>query len=193
MPATPQAVEQLARALDAVARVIRGIRPEQWSGPTPCTDWDVRDIVAHLVGMNLVFAAILDGQPPPTRGQDPLGDDPVDAYTRSASMVRSAFERPGVLERVYRGPLGEASGAERLQIRVYDLLAHGWDLAQATGQPPGMPEDLAEQALLFVQSHLPDPARAGRFWPVQAVPDDAPAITRLVAYLGRPVGAGPPR
>jgi len=39
------------------------------------------------------------------------------------------------LNRSYAGPLGIATGSDRLQIRLYDLLAHGWDIAEATGQP----------------------------------------------------------
>ena len=86
------------------------------------------------------------------------------------------FARPGVLERVYHGPLGAATGAERLQIRLYDLLAHGWDLARATGQPAELPEDVAEQSLAFVRVQLTEDARPGRFGPAQPVADDAPAI-----------------
>ena len=35
-------VEQLGRAFDAVAGLISNIRADQWSAPTPCTDWTVR-------------------------------------------------------------------------------------------------------------------------------------------------------
>jgi uncharacterized protein (TIGR03086 family) len=95
-----------------------------------------------------------------------------------------------VLERIYPGPLGEASGAERFQIRIYDLLVHGWDLAQATGQPAALPEDLTEQALIFVRAQLSTRPRTGRFAPAQPVADNAPAIDRLAAFLGRSVNAG---
>jgi hypothetical protein len=46
----------------------------------------------------------------------------------------AAFEQPGVLDRNYQGPLGVATGRDRLQIRLYDLLAHGWDIAHATAR-----------------------------------------------------------
>lgn len=107
--------------------------------------------------------------------------------------MQAAFDQPGVLERTYHGPLGAATGAERLHVRIYDLLAHGWDLAQATGQTVELPGDLAEQALTFVQIQLSTQPRSGRFGPAQPVSDDAPAIDRLVAFLGRPVNAGQPR
>jgi uncharacterized protein (TIGR03083 family) len=117
------------------------------------------------------------------------------AYRDSAAKLQAAFAQPGVLQRIYRGPLGEATDAERLQIRLYDLLAHGWDLARATGQPAAPPDDVAEQSLAFVRGQLAEQARPGRFGPAQRFAD--PAIERLVGFLGRrstqipdwPVGA----
>jgi uncharacterized protein (TIGR03086 family) len=148
----------------------------------------VRQVVNHLIGMNRVFAALLTDEPPPQRpSADHVGDDPVGAYRDSAGSLLAAFGRPGVLERAYHGPLGTATGAERLQIRLYDLLAHGWDLAQATEQPANLPDDLAEQSLAYTRTQLTEQARSGRFGPAQIVAGQAPAIERLVAFLGRPV------
>jgi uncharacterized protein (TIGR03086 family) len=184
-------VEQLGRAFDAVGGLISNIRADQWSAPTPCTDWTVRQVVNHLIGMNRVFVALLAGQPPPARPPaDHVEDDPVGAYRSSAAALQAAFGRPGVLERAYHGPLGTATGAERLQIRLYDLLAHGWDLAQATEQPADLPEDLAEQSLAFAQTQLTGQARPGRFGPAQSIAGQAPAIERLAAFLGRPINRG---
>ena len=184
-------VEQLGRTFAAVGELITKVRPEQWSAPTPCTDWTVRQLVDHLIGMNRVFAALLADEPPPPRAAaDHVEDDPVRAYHDSAATLQSAFGQPGVLQRTYQGPLGTATGAERLQIRLYDLLAHGWDLAQAIGQPAELPDDLAEQSLAFVRTQLSEQARPGRFGPAQLVAGQANAIERLVAFLGRPVSTG---
>jgi uncharacterized protein (TIGR03086 family) len=184
-------VEQLGRAFDAVAGLISNIRAEQWSAPTPCTDWTVRQLVNHLIGMNRVFAALLARQPPPPRpSADHIEEDLVGAYRDSAAVLQAAFGRPGVLERAYPGPLGTATGAERLKIRLYDLLAHGWDLAQATEQPADLPDDIAAQSLAFARTQLTGQARPGRFGPAQSVAEQAPAIERLAAFLGRPVSTG---
>ena len=182
---------QLGRASDAIAGLIGNIRADQWSAPTPCTDWTVRQLVNHLIGMNRVFAALLAGEPPPPRpSADHVEDDPAGAYRDSAAALQTAFGRPGVLGRTYRGPLGTATGAERLQIRLYDLLAHGWDLGQATDQPVDLPDGLAEQSLAFARTQLTEQGRPGRFGPAQIVAGQAPAIERLVAFLGRPVYTG---
>ena len=178
-------IEQLRLSLAAVAALINAIRPDQWSAPTPCEQWDVHRVVEHLVGMNLVFAAMLAGEPLPERGKDPDRDDLARAFSDSATSLLAAFAEPGVLDRSYAGPLGTATGSDRLQIRLYDLLAHGWDLAAATGQPASLPDDAARHALGFVRKQLTDDARAGRFAPPQPTPDGARPIEQLVAFLGR--------
>jgi uncharacterized protein (TIGR03086 family) len=181
---------QLGCALDAVGTLIANVQPGQWSAPTPCTEWDVRRLVEHLTGMNRVFTALLLAAPPPRRPDvGAVDSDPVGSYRDSAAELQRAFGRPGALDREYVGPLGSASGRQRLQIRLYDLLAHGWDLAQATGQPADLPDDLAEQSLVFARTQVSDNSRAGRFGPPTEVSPDAPAIERLVAFLGRPVSA----
>ena len=178
-------MEKLALVLEVASELIAGTRPEEWSAPTPCSAWDVRRLVEHLVGMNLVFAAMLTDQSPPQRGEDLLGDDPIGAYRNSASALLAAFAQPAVLDTTFQGPLGPATGAERLQIRLYDLLAHVWDLGQATDQPVQVPDDLAHQVLVFVRRQLSAHPRGDRFGPAQPVSDDAPAIDQLVAFLGR--------
>ena len=180
-------LEQLRRSFTAVAALIGSIRPDQWSAPTPCVQWDVRRVVEHLVGMNLVFAAMLAGERPPQRGDSVLPDDLAQAFNESAALLLDTFAAPGALDRTYISPLGSATGSERLQIRLYDLLAHGWDLAVATGQAATLPEDAAENALTFAREQLKADARVGRFEPPQPVSDGAPAIERLVAFLGRRV------
>jgi hypothetical protein len=144
--------------------LIEGVRDEQWSAPTPFRDWTVHDLVNHLVGMNLVFVALLTDEDPPARRADRLGDDPAGAYRDAGSVLITAFDRPGVLEHTFHGPLGAA-----------------------TGQPVELPNDSAEKALAFARVQLSTQARTGRFEPAQPIAEDAPAIDRLVAFLGRPV------
>jgi uncharacterized protein (TIGR03086 family) len=180
-------VDGLARASAAIGDLIDHIPADRWTAPTPCTAWSVRDVVDHLVGMNLVFVAMLEDSPMPAREADRLGADPAGAYRRSAAALQAAAVRPGVLERTQATPVGVATGAERLQWRVADLLTHGWDLARATGLAADLPDDLVEQALTFVLAELPDQSRGGRFAHPQPISDDAPALDRLAAFTGRPV------
>lgn len=70
-PAEQPSVQDLARALTSVSELIKAIRQEQWTAPTPCSNWTVRELLVHVVGMNLVFTAIINEQEPPVRGVDP--------------------------------------------------------------------------------------------------------------------------
>ncbi|HST82724.1 MAG TPA: TIGR03086 family metal-binding protein [Kineosporiaceae bacterium] len=182
-------LDGLGRSSAVMGDLIDRIPAGQWAAPTPCTQWSVRDVVNHLVGMNLVFVAMLEESPMPERGTDILGADPAEAYRRSAAALQAAAARPGVLERSQATAMGAATGAERMQWRIADLLAHGWDLAQATGIVIELPDDLAEQSLAFVRASLPNQSRGGRFADPQPIADDAPAIDRLAAFTGRPVPA----
>jgi hypothetical protein len=92
--------------------------------------------------MNLVFVALFEKSPMPERGADRLGADPAGAYHRSAAALQAAATRPGVLEQSQATPLGVATGVERLQWRIADLLVHGWDLGQAAGLAGELPDDL---------------------------------------------------
>jgi uncharacterized protein (TIGR03086 family) len=180
-------MDGLGRASTVTGDLIDQIADDQWTAPTPCTQWSVRDVVKHLVGMNLVFVAMLEQSPKPERGADPLGADPAGAYRRSAAALHAAAALPGVLERSEVTPMGATTNAERMQWRIADLLIHGWDLAQATGAVLELPEDLVEQALALVRAELPGQPRTGRFADPQPIAEGAPAIDRLAACSGRPV------
>jgi uncharacterized protein (TIGR03086 family) len=181
-------LDQLQRSLAAVESLIKAILPEQWSAQTPCEEWEVGRVVEHLVGMNHVFAAILVGEPPPQDRENLRCDAAPQLFRDSAITLLDRFAQPGALDRSYAGPLGSATGSDRLRIRLYDLLAHGWDIAIATGQPVQLPVDAAKDSLVFAREQISDDARAGRFGPSQPTVDSASAIDQLVAFLGRRIG-----
>ena len=191
-------VDQLATALDATEQVVSAVRDEQWSAPTPCPEWTVRDLVGHMVTSNHAFVRILSGEPaqapagtaPEAPGSSAADDGLVQAYRDSAAALLGAFRQPGVLDRVHTVPIGPVPGIAALHLRITEALVHGWDLARATGQRAEFPEDLAEQELAFSRHKLGDiPPGRTPFAPPQPVPDDAPAIDRLAALLGRNVSA----
>lgn len=191
---TSSPVEDLAALLAVTGGLVAGVRPGQWDGPTPCTDWNVRQLVDHFVIGDRLFATILRGEaPPPPSALDPkatdvLGDDPVKAQRTAAQDLLAALSGPGVLERIHQIPIGPVPGAGAAYIRATEAVVHGWDLAQATGQEPRFPDDLVQQVLDFTRAKLADiPPDRTPFGPPQPAPDDAPPLTRLVALLGRSV------
>jgi uncharacterized protein (TIGR03086 family) len=130
---------------------------------------------------------VLTGRPRPDHAADHLGDDPAGAYRQSGETLVEAFSRPGVLESTLTVPAGTVPGAVALHLRLTEILVHGWDLARATGQDVAdLPADLAEQELEFSRNQLEKlPPGRRPFDPPQPVSDDAPAVDRLAALLGR--------
>jgi uncharacterized protein (TIGR03086 family) len=153
----------------------------------------VRRLLDHLVGGNRLFTRVLRGEPLPPLEQlgrrgadDQLGDDPAVAWRASAGELLDAFRGPGVLERTHTVPAGTLPGPAVLHLRIVETLVHGWDLARATGQEPPFPDELAEPELAFstdLLGRLPEGRQP--FGPPRPVDDDAPAIDRLAALLGR--------
>ncbi len=189
-PEVPDVVVAYDRVSAALEKMIGGVRPEQWSAPSPCTDWDVRILVNHVVTGTLVFVANIRGDAQPDRTEDHLGDDPTAAFASAAKELYDTFLRPGVMNGVFPSPIGEAPGARLVQMRIIEQLVHGWDLGQATGQSLDVPVELVEQSLVGLRASLPGGQRdSGPFNDEQPCGDDAPALDRLAAYLGRPIPA----
>lgn len=187
---TAEPVHGLSRALDATDRVMAAVRDGQWEAPTPCPDWTARDLAGHLIAGNQAFASILRGERPVPPGGPPADVELVVAYRASVTPLLDAFRQPDVLEQVFTVPFGSVPGIVALHLRVTEVLVHGWDLARATNQPARFPEDLAEQELSFTRAKLADlPPDRHPFAPPQPVAEDAPAIDRLAACLGRKVSA----
>ncbi|HEY3979227.1 MAG TPA: TIGR03086 family metal-binding protein [Streptosporangiaceae bacterium] len=184
-------VGQLALALDLTGELVAGVGAGQWAGPTPCDEWTVADLVTHMVTGNYAFASILHGTPlaqarTAAAAVQP-GDDLAERYRDAAAKLVDAYGQPGVLEQMFTIPVGTMPGLGTLHIRMVEMLVHGWDLAQATGQPAAFPDDLAEQELAFTRPQLAAlPPGRSPFGPEQPAAGDAPAIIRLVACLGRP-------
>ena len=77
----PPVVADCDRTFAAVQRLVDAVQPDQWTAPTPCTDWDVRQLLNHVANGNVVFAGVADRTrpsgpvSPEERAVDRLGDD----------------------------------------------------------------------------------------------------------------------
>lgn len=129
-------LDVLALASAEFGHRLRAVADDQWGLPTPCEDWTVRLLVAHVLGGNHMAVSLLEGCTADharecLAGQDP-GDDPVTAYETSSAAQLAAFAEPGAFERTCHHPMGDFPGAQVLGFRIGDLTLHAWDLARAT-------------------------------------------------------------
>ncbi|WP_051166328.1 TIGR03086 family metal-binding protein [Amycolatopsis orientalis] len=125
---------------------LRSVRADQWTAPTPCAEWNVRQLVNHMVRGNLNYVDLLAGGTREEflrmRDADALGDDPLTAYLASVQLVAAAFGRPGALDEVLDYPLGKVTGRQALAVRATDSAMHAWDLARASGVDDRLDPDL---------------------------------------------------
>jgi uncharacterized protein (TIGR03086 family) len=178
-------IDDAKLAFDNTARIVQGVRADQWQLSTPCAKWNVRDVVNHVTGVMEMFEASTRGEEPPhERDVDVVGDDPVGAYVRGANATIVAWRARG-LDGTMRIRLGELPAPMALTINTTDAYLHGWDVAQATGQDSRLDETLCEELLAFMANLLPPSPRNEHFGEVVDVADGAPASERLLAYSGR--------
>jgi uncharacterized protein (TIGR03086 family) len=184
-------LDVLDRAGDGFARVLATVGPDQWSRPTPCEDWDVTDLVGHVVAGNTMAAAILHGASTDEAmelfAQTRLGDDPLASARASLEAQAAAFREPGALDRVVHHPVGDLPATQVLGFRIGDLAVHTWDLARATGGDEAMDDVVAEAAWEDLQPLLPVIGTFGVFGdgPSGTLDDDAPLGLLVLDAMGR--------
>jgi uncharacterized protein (TIGR03086 family) len=173
----------------ATRRYLDGVRADQWHGPTPCTEWDVKQVANHIVGENLWAAELFKGKTIQEVGKaldgDLAGDDPAAAFRRSTEAASTAVSAPGAMEAICHLSFGDYPGSEYAKQLFMDALIHGWDIARATGQDTRLDPELVE-ACLPVAREVADMFRsAGVFGEDLPVSADAEPQTRLLAIVGR--------
>ena len=177
------------RALAATRVVVAGIGPGQWSLPTPCDDWDVRQLVNHVVAGNLWAAELAAGSTIEAVGDrldgDVLGDDVLAAYDASAAAASAAFSAPGAMEAPCAVSYGPVPGEVYAGHRFIDVLIHGWDAAAATGQDTRLDPGLVEACWEVVEPQADLLAGSGAFGSGIDAPPSADRETALLAVLGR--------
>jgi uncharacterized protein (TIGR03086 family) len=176
------------RALDATTTIVAKVSVEQLGLPTPCPDFDVRTLLNHLISGNYRFVEFAHGE----RGEavpalgDYVQDDALTPYRESAAALSQVWREPGVLDRTVHLPIGDVPGVVALGIHTVETIAHGWDLARATGQPTEIDAELyavAWQHTKDIDDSFRGPGRP--FGPAVAAPAGASDTDRLMAWLGR--------
>ncbi|MFI2202502.1 TIGR03086 family metal-binding protein [Streptomyces sp. NPDC020192] len=178
-------------AATAQAAALIRTRPQDLTGPTPCTEFDVRGLLSHIVGATRRISVVGEGGD--GMAVEPVAEGIEDdgwaaAYDEIRTRVLKAWETDERMTSLVRVPWGEVPGHAALSGYVMEIVTHTWDLAEALGHPHALEPDLAEFALALARTVLPDSRprdAAVPFAPRTEAPENAGPYEELAAWLGR--------
>jgi uncharacterized protein (TIGR03086 family) len=167
--------------LAVLERVLAGLGPDDSGKRTPCREFDVTTLTDHLMNSITVLGGAAGAEFSERDTGAPVGDQVMDA----ARPAVDAWRARGLDGTVPFGG-GEAPASMMAGILSIEFLVHAWDYAAATGQEVVAPEEVSEFVLDLSRGIITPQGRgqAGFDDPIE-LPDDAPALERLLAFTGR--------
>lgn len=180
---------RLERSAAWVEERLLGLVPDDADRPTS-QGRSVSDEIDMLVVTTLRYGAMLrDSERAWDEPVDVESEEPVAAYRGAVQQFRDAVDESEERPEPVDGDVGRIRALAVLG--VVNQLAHGWEIAAATGQDSEIPEELVESAEDFVRRLLAGmPGAGGGFGFDEAVDvDESATLTeRFVALLGRDPG-----
>jgi uncharacterized protein (TIGR03086 family) len=166
--------------------------------PTPCADWCLADLLAHMTVQHHGFAAAARGEGAdmrvwnPANVVDAVAADPVKAYTAAVADVLDAFATDDVLDATFAlpefGPGATFPGAMAIGFHFVDYVVHGWDVARTIGAEFELPDEVVAAALPLALAVPDGDFRLGDgvpFRPAVATEGGVSDLDRILAHLGR--------
>jgi uncharacterized protein (TIGR03086 family) len=166
-------------ALAVIQPVLRNLTPEDQPKPTPCSDFTCHELAEHLMTSLVQLGAMAGGTV--TNPEEGSLENRVSVMADQAIAAWRAVDLGGTVP----GPGGGEMPAEfAAGILPLELLLHGWDLAQASGQTLHVSDEVVAYVAKLAESVVPG-GRGRSFADEATASDDASSIDRLAAFAGR--------
>lgn len=165
-------------ALAALQPVLRNIKPADGRAATPCSEYDVDALVDHLLEALGGLGAIAGA-----RVSSPAQDSCEDRVSTVAGDVIDAWKSVD-LGGTVQTPGGDRPADFVVRIIALELVLHGWDLAQATGQVLHIADSLVSYVRELTKPVI-EAVRGTSFKPALDAPADASPIDAFAAFAGR--------
>jgi uncharacterized protein (TIGR03086 family) len=180
----------MAAAAAETARVVAGAaNTAPLDTKTPCADWDLRTLLNHTILWTSYSAerrAHGESVAEELMSKD-FTADPGFAQDYEAQLKKAvqAWSDPRAWEGD-RSVMGSATpAADIAAMLIMEMVLHGWDVAQATGQDYRCDGDLAQAVLNTVQAQGDLFRQYQGFSAVIPVPEGASAFDRALSLSGR--------
>ena len=178
-----------------MARLVNGVRDDQLADPTPCSRYALGDLLQHVRGLAEAFTlAARKEQPSGGSKPPPQGDAallPADWRGETAQWLDrlvEAWDDPAAWEGTTWIAGFQAPSSAVGITAANELVAHGWDVARASGQQLLLDDaSLAPSREFVAMMSGPgsDQARGDAFGPALPVPTGSSALDEVIAGNGR--------
>lgn len=180
--------------VQALRRVLDGVRDEHLDDPTPCTGRSVGQLIQHVVGLSAAFRAAADkdlgewtDSDPDATGWPALEDGWRQTLAERLPALVAAWRSPEAWQGMTRAGGVDLPGEVAGLVALDEVVLHGWDLARATGQDYPCDDATAQALLGFVEQFDPN-GTPGLFGPAVPLDPTAPVFDRVLARAGRDPG-----
>jgi uncharacterized protein (TIGR03086 family) len=184
------------RTMAYAASIVHMVEPDQLGLPTPCTEWDLGQLLAHMTAQNRGFAAAARGADfdPAVWDETPLSERFAETFAASAEEVVAAFADEEAAESDWFIDIGADEplaipGRIAIGFHFVDYVVHAWDAAVAIGHEPEFDAIVLTEALTIAEEVPQDgPTRLGPhapFAPALELEGGDGLLDQVLALLGR--------
>jgi len=176
-------IERYQSVADGFSLRLAGVGADQWSLPTPCTDWTVLDLAAHVIATHRGVLCNLEGGKPDEVDKE---GDLTPQWERASQGIIDALADETKAGTTVGGMFGEQTFESLVgRLLCTDTLVHSWDLARATGQDESLDTEAVTKALEALTPLDEGLRRPGGFAPRIASAPEADIQTELLNFCGR--------
>ncbi|HEX6447775.1 MAG TPA: TIGR03086 family metal-binding protein [Streptosporangiales bacterium] len=182
-------IHDLRPAARLLGELVSGVGDDQLGAPTPCPDYTLGDLIAHVNGLSLAFtwAATKDERiaapSAPTADASRLGDDWRTRIPAQLATLGDAWQRRDAWEGMTRAGGVDLPGDVAGLVALNEIVVHGWDVARAAGRPYEPDAQSVELCMEFAEAFPAD--GGGAFGPRVSVPRQASPLDHLLGLTGR--------
>lgn len=172
-----QAHREFATRIDSIT---------DWDAATPDTEWNVRDLVSHVVEEQQWVPYLLAGSTVREARSKiaALGAD-LRAEWRLYSLAATAAWDSAAPDAMIQLSYDTVALDDYLREQVSDVTIHAWDLARAVGVDERLDDDLVAAVWTVFEPQRDTLSASGLFASPVALAENAPLQSRLLALTGR--------
>lgn len=177
-----------AKTVESAGLSVRRITPDNMNNPTPCDEWNVRQLLNHLVYELLWVPDLLMGKTMAEVGTihdgDVLHSDPLSAWQHAADGALVAVKRADPNSVVHLSS-GDKSANDYIVEMASEVLVHGWDIGRGLHCSVLFDEPVANAIYDSALLRREEFAISSMFGEPFEVSEDASSQIKLLGLMGR--------